>query len=549
MERSKDGVLVSKDGVVGSVASPETNVRALFGNGEGGAWFDSGDMSTLFQDEAGTTPVTAPGQPVGKMLDKSGNENHATWSVATGRPTYAGQVVGVGPEKLTNGTFDADENWSKGAGWSIADGKATITGGVTAFMTQAVSVTAGKLYRVEFTVSDRSGGTLTPQFTGGTTSAGAAVNANGSYSILLRAEAGNTTFALRGGSATLSVDEVSLKEVTEWGGPFGLYGDGVSQILATPYTPTEDWSAAIAFKKLNSPATFLFESYESAASAYFTTTPTIQTFGAPANQANIVYNVYTNRDYVWSNAVTGDNVGTVPLTLLGRYNGAAASALTNGYFYGGVFRNGALDGADVNLLEQYLWWRIGLGRAFAAWGDSFTSGAGATGQGAWPSVLASNLGCGYFNGGIGGQTSTQIKDRYLADVTGKKHIVNIFWIGRNNLDAPATIKADIAACVANTSSGKYLVLGVLNGATEPNSTQEYDDIEQLNSELASTYGARFVDVKAYLLTKGDGGEADNQNIADGIVPASLRSDGLHLNDAGYGHVADLLAAKIAEMGW
>jgi hypothetical protein len=53
-----------------------------------GAWFDPSDLSTLFQDSAGTTPVTASGQPVGKMLDKSGNGNHATQATSSKRPTY-----------------------------------------------------------------------------------------------------------------------------------------------------------------------------------------------------------------------------------------------------------------------------------------------------------------------------------------------------------------------------------------------------------------------------------------------------------------------------
>ena len=61
--------------------------RALFGRGEQGAWYDPSDLSTLFQDSAGTTPVTAVGQPVGRMLDKSGRGNHATQSTAASRPT------------------------------------------------------------------------------------------------------------------------------------------------------------------------------------------------------------------------------------------------------------------------------------------------------------------------------------------------------------------------------------------------------------------------------------------------------------------------------
>lgn len=62
------------------------NPLSLFAADEQGVWYDPSDMSTLFQDSAGTIPVTAAGQPVGKMLDKSGRGNHATQTTATSRP-------------------------------------------------------------------------------------------------------------------------------------------------------------------------------------------------------------------------------------------------------------------------------------------------------------------------------------------------------------------------------------------------------------------------------------------------------------------------------
>jgi GLEYA domain len=60
----------------------------LFAAGENGAWFDVNDIATLFQDSAGTIRVSAAGDPVGKILDKSGNDNHATQSTAGKRPVY-----------------------------------------------------------------------------------------------------------------------------------------------------------------------------------------------------------------------------------------------------------------------------------------------------------------------------------------------------------------------------------------------------------------------------------------------------------------------------
>ena len=54
-----------------------------------GLLFDPSDMTTLYQDAAGTIPVTAVEQPVGKMLDKSGNGYHATQSITASRPVLS----------------------------------------------------------------------------------------------------------------------------------------------------------------------------------------------------------------------------------------------------------------------------------------------------------------------------------------------------------------------------------------------------------------------------------------------------------------------------
>jgi len=60
--------------------------KSLFTSGEQGAWYDPSDLSTMFQDAAGTTPVTSAGQPVGLMRDKSGRGNHASQATSASRP-------------------------------------------------------------------------------------------------------------------------------------------------------------------------------------------------------------------------------------------------------------------------------------------------------------------------------------------------------------------------------------------------------------------------------------------------------------------------------
>ena len=52
-------------------------------------WFDAADLTTLFQNTAGTTAVTANGQFVQCWKDKSGNSRHATLYTGTTGPTYS----------------------------------------------------------------------------------------------------------------------------------------------------------------------------------------------------------------------------------------------------------------------------------------------------------------------------------------------------------------------------------------------------------------------------------------------------------------------------
>lgn len=96
----------------------------LFANGEQGAWYDPSDLSTLFQDAAGTTPVTSHGDPVGLVLDKSGNGRNLTQSTTAARPVYQ-----------TNGTlhwlrFDGSDDFMSTApvDFSATDEMSVITG-------------------------------------------------------------------------------------------------------------------------------------------------------------------------------------------------------------------------------------------------------------------------------------------------------------------------------------------------------------------------------------------------------------------------------------
>ncbi len=61
-------------------------IQSIFANNEQGFFYDPNDLSTMFQNYEGTTPVTAVGQPVGLIRDKSGRNNHAFQTTSASRP-------------------------------------------------------------------------------------------------------------------------------------------------------------------------------------------------------------------------------------------------------------------------------------------------------------------------------------------------------------------------------------------------------------------------------------------------------------------------------
>ncbi len=180
----------------------------------------------------------------------------------------------------------------------------------------------------------------------------------------------------------------------------------------------------------------------------------------------------------------------------------------------------------------------------ATWGDSLTAGAGGT---PYPTQLASLTGATVYNGGVGGETSTQIKARMLA-ATDKHAHPTIIWAGRNNYSSPETVKADIAEMVAALGHNNYLIIGVING----NYPSEYSGgaghtlITNLNSDLSETYGSRFIDMRQYLVSLYDSGIPQDVTDHDNdIVPSSLRSDSIHLTTAGYLAVAQRIYQDIS----
>jgi hypothetical protein len=166
------------------------------------------------------------------------------------------------------------------------------------------------------------------------------------------------------------------------------------------------------------------------------------------------------------------------------------------------------------------------------WGDSLT--VNMVRDALTPRVTNRQL----FNGGVGGEISTAIKTRFLA--SGRRQITFI-WAGNNNPEDTATVTADVAAMVAELSHTDYLVLGVINGdyANRKVGGADYENILATNATLEATYGDKYYDIRTYLMSHYDpNSPQDVQDIADGIIPSSLRVDTIHLTPAG-----DVLVAE------
>lgn len=77
-------------------------------------WYDANDISTLFQDNAGSTPVTANNDAVGMLKDKSGNARHVTQATGTKKPLYKTGIQNGLPALQ----FDATDDFMSGTAFN-----------------------------------------------------------------------------------------------------------------------------------------------------------------------------------------------------------------------------------------------------------------------------------------------------------------------------------------------------------------------------------------------------------------------------------------------
>lgn len=179
---------VSRSILAGQSNTLASIIKSIFANNEQGFAYDPNDLSTMFQDSAGTIPVTGAGQPVGLMLDKSRGLSldfnllsvldFTTWS------TLSGPIIT--PDSFT----------------------VTSTGGVT----KNIGMTVGKFYKVDIVYESSNPAaslTLLNGSNGG--SPIIAISTTGIMSCVLNAV--SAAIYLRAANTTITIKSISFREI------------------------------------------------------------------------------------------------------------------------------------------------------------------------------------------------------------------------------------------------------------------------------------------------------------------------------------------------
>ena len=227
--------------VGGTKLSSETVMKKPFANGDQGFFYDPSDLSTMFQDAAGTIPVTAAGQPIGLIRDKSGRNNHARPTTSSRRPIFEQKPI-LGANFVTDSTLAEPSKWNTGVASGISvSGNKLIFNNVAAFLNSASSalstkLTTGKRYLLSYIISGYVSGAVRAQITGGVSITTGSFNKNGRVSLVITATTSHSSIGFQSTVAgtTLNISEVYLQEITGYlAAQNHIKYDGVDDRLTT----------------------------------------------------------------------------------------------------------------------------------------------------------------------------------------------------------------------------------------------------------------------------------------------------------------------------
>jgi len=208
----------------GSLVGPGAfNPYSLF-IGSNGVLLDPSRLASLYQDQAGTQPVTAAGQPVGLIRDQSGGGRHASRAISSARPTY--RVDAGGRPYLE---FDGVDDCLATAAVVLGASGRTII----AALRKRIAATAGAVVETGASWSATPGGAaIFAPHTNGTASYGSRARPAGAQSLL---------------SSPLSypAPHTAIVTATSTGGSHVLRVNGVVAASGAPAGPMTALTAAL----------------------------------------------------------------------------------------------------------------------------------------------------------------------------------------------------------------------------------------------------------------------------------------------------------------
>lgn len=132
--------------------------------------------------------------------------------------------------------------------------------------------------------------------------------------------------------------------------------------------------------------------------------------------------------------------------------------------------------------------------------------------------------------------------------------INILWMGSNDVGLASinTVLTQLDKCIfkLRPNRKRFLILGPINNQVYTAGTQAYVDMRAAIDAIKSKYPRNFIDIQGLLVENFNAGiPQDVTDYGNKVVPSSLRTDNIHLNNAGYAVVAAAVKAFIDSKGW
>ena len=172
---------------------------------------ENGDGDFQFQRNSAATRVNAQGLVENVQIISPELVSNGNFSQIGTEEVLNGDFSQEGSELVTNGDFATDSDWTKGTGWTIENGQA-VGLNATGNLSQSISFTNGKTYKITFEVSNYTSGQVRLQTNEQNS---VVVSANGIYTEYLTMTTDSSLIfnGIDGNPFNGSIDNVSVKEV------------------------------------------------------------------------------------------------------------------------------------------------------------------------------------------------------------------------------------------------------------------------------------------------------------------------------------------------